>query len=117
MILIGIGTDIIEIDRVAHAMNEAFAERMFTPSERAYLTSKNEKAETAAGLFCAKEAAAKAVGTGFGGTLAPTDVEIHHYPNGKPYAVVAAMPDIQFMLSISHCKTYASATAVAYRKE
>lgn len=107
----GLGTDIIEIARIEQAIaNPRFLRHVFTEEERRWLASigKN-RAASAAGLYCAKEAIAKAVGTGFGETLRLQDIEITHDALGAPKV---RLPHPQFLLSISHCRTYATATAI-----
>lgn len=79
-----VGIDIVEIERVAaSAKNDSFLRGVFTEGELAYYESKGRRAETLAGLFCAKEAAAKALGTGIRG-FRPTDIEICHTEYGAP---------------------------------
>ena len=115
MIILGIGSDIIEIKRISDGINrrKGFIEKLFSETEREYFKIKNNNPQTIAGYFCAKEAVVKSIGTGFG-EISPLDVAIGHYPNGKPYAVIKKMPEVKFMISISHCKEYAAANAVAY---
>lgn len=62
----GVGIDLIEINRIEKAIqkNERFVEKLFTEKEIKYFNSRNNKAETIAGNFAAKEAIAKALGTG-----------------------------------------------------
>lgn len=105
----GIGTDIIEIQRIARNLeNEAFVRRVYTKQEEVYWRGKGVcAAETAAGLFCAKEAIVKAMGTGF--RIPIRSVEIGHDALGCPYVIT---PEGNFLLSISHCKEYAVATAI-----
>lgn len=63
----GIGLDMIEIARVGKAIGrERFRTRVYAPAERAWLDGRQWPAETAAGRFAAKEAVAKALGTGIG---------------------------------------------------
>ena len=116
--IIGIGTDIIEIDRVRKlAEGTKFMERFFTAAERAYLL--NKKPESTAGYFCAKEAVVKALGTGFSG-FKWTDVEIIKV-NSVPGVVlsggaleISKDKGIRMIhLSISHSREYATATAIA----
>lgn len=115
--IIGIGTDIIEIKRVEKLLDKKeFLERFFTVSEQEYIKSK--PAESAAGYFCAKEAVVKALGTGFSG-LKWKDVEViktnsvpgiilHNRAKEKADSIgVKAV-----FLSISHCREYAVATVV-----
>ena len=66
MSVIGVGLDLCQVDRIARAMeNPRFLARAFTQGERARIAEKG--AQTAAGLFAAKEAVAKALGSGFDG--------------------------------------------------
>lgn len=112
-----IGTDIIEIERVRKsAENESFLTGVFTAAERAYYAQHGSRAETLAGMFCAKEAVAKALGTGFNG-FRPGDIEITHTQSGAPTVCLAGkakalFPDAQIEVSISHCKEYATAVAI-----
>lgn len=100
----GIGTDIIEINRIAKAIKRKhFLNRVFTENEIAYA---NNKVETLAGMFCAKESIVKAMGTGFE-SLDFHKFEILHDDKGKPY-----VKDKNIMITISHCKEYATATAI-----
>lgn len=107
----GLGTDIVEIERVAKAIAKPrFLDKVYTPSERAWLDQLGDnKAQSAAGLFCAKEAIAKALGTGFGAQLGFHDIEIGHTTLGAP---IVLRPKGEFLLSISHCRDYAVATAL-----
>lgn len=83
--IFGIGTDLVEISRMETMKNrEAFLERYFTQSEIDYVHRKNNAAsQTMAGIYAAKEAAAKALGTGIVFPL--KDIEILHHENGMPY--------------------------------
>ena len=72
---------------------------------------------SAAGLFCAKEAVAKALGVGLYGLL-PREIEIFHSPAGEPQVrllgqAALRFPQVQLRVSISHTKTLATATALA----
>jgi holo-[acyl-carrier protein] synthase len=81
-------------------------ERMFLPEERQYILSKhNGAAQTAAGLFCAKEAIAKATQIPLWRLL--RTVCIHHDLQGKPYVDLPGMS-----LSITHTATTAAAVAI-----
>lgn len=107
----GLGTDIIEIARIQKAIaKESFLRHVFTEQEQCWLKEKGKQMpQSAAGLFCAKEAVAKALGTGFQNGLHFRDIEIGHTELGEPYVL---HPDQAFLLSISHCQTYAMATAI-----
>lgn len=117
----GIGTDIIEIDRLkknGKPLSERFMTRCFTEQEREHL--KNRNLENAAGYFAAKEAVAKALGTGFAGFW-PSAIEIRKNAFGKPEvflhnkaANIAKQAGVtKIDISISHCKTLAIAMAIA----
>jgi holo-[acyl-carrier protein] synthase len=116
--IIGIGTDIVKTARFAD-MKPRFVQRVFTSDERAYLSGKTPSC--AAGLFAAKEAVAKALGTGFRGFW-PNDIEIWHDTLGKPrvklhnQAAITAQKKARgryrVFVSISHTDTDALAFAV-----
>ena len=117
--MIGIGTDIIEIVRIKKAaQNERFLQRYFTKEELLFL--KEKKAESIAGNFAAKEAVAKAFGTGFRG-FGPKDIAILRDKNGCPFVAlsnkaqeIAKQQGIEKIhISISHNKENAIAFAVA----
>ena len=85
--ILGIGTDIEQVEKIKKSLqNPSFYNKVYTESEREYIEKKNNNSlfEHAAGIFCAKEACAKALGTGFRG-IAPKNIEICHQANGKPY--------------------------------
>ncbi|MDO4175690.1 MAG: holo-ACP synthase [Eubacteriales bacterium] len=107
----GLGTDMIEIERIKKALERpAFWHRVFTEAEQEWLKQRGEQMpQSAAGLFCAKEAVAKALGTGFRHGFGLCDIEIGHTELGAPYVI---LPHQRFLLSISHCQTYATATAI-----
>jgi len=116
--ILGIGTDIVKIARF-EGKNERFNTRVFTSSEQNYISDKGHK--SAAGLFAAKEAVAKALGTGFSGFW-PDAIEIIHNEKGRPevilhqkaaqIAVDLAGGDYSILLSISHTDTDAIAFVV-----
>jgi len=123
MEIFGIGTDIIEIDRFQRdgkPLGSRFMDRCFSPLEKAQL--KGRHIENVAGYFAAKEAVAKALGTGFVG-FRPSAIEISHDPAGKPEVKLAdgaakiaeAAGITKVEVSISHCKAYAMAMAIAHK--
>ena len=67
--ILGVGTDIIEIDRIKRAMDNTsgFLERIFTDKEIKYLSENSNRIESIAGNFAVKEAVSKALGTGIRG--------------------------------------------------
>ncbi len=119
MTILGLGTDIIEIDRIAKAMERAgpkFLERILTESERAYCLGHGNPLPRIAGRWAAKEAAVKALGLGFG-TIGFLDVEILLDDKGAPLLTLHGealrlFPKEKMLISISHCKEYAVATAI-----
>ncbi len=126
MNILGIGVDIIEINRIERLVhkNPRFLEKMFTNEERKYFESKNFKIESIAGNFAAKEAISKSIGTGIR-EFKMSDIEILRDELGKP--IVKTYNNLQsicidygvseIMVSISHCKEYAVANAIAITKE
>ena len=65
--ILGIGLDLIETARVKRSLeNPKFLEKVYTPGEQEYLLERKGNAQSAAGIFAAKEAVSKALGTGFG---------------------------------------------------
>jgi len=118
--IIGLGTDILETARMARGMqSQRFCSKIFTEGELMYCS--NKPLESAAGLFAAKEAAVKAIGTGFTGFW-PCDVEIIHDANEKPmvhplgvFKEICDSKQVIFQISISHTKDFVIAAAVAER--
>ena len=85
--IVGLGLDIAEIDRIEAAITRHGApilERLYTPAEMAYCESHRNKFERYAGRFAAKEAAMKALGTGWRRGVRWRDIEIIREPSGKP---------------------------------
>ena len=117
--IIGIGTDIIEIDRIKKAIenNKNFLEKVFTIKEIEMFQKRNMRFEVIAGNFAAKEAISKAIGSGIRG-FSLLDIQILRDELGKPIAYLSNNID-QFIkknytinISISHNKTSAIAFAV-----
>ena len=116
---LGIGVDLCAVSRMARAAEkEHFRNRVFTESERAYLQSRGKGAgQSAAAMFAAKEAVAKALGTGFAG-FGFADIEILPEENGRPTArltggALNALPQsARIHVSISHDGGLALAFAV-----
>jgi len=87
LVIVGLGLDIAEIDRIEAALSRHGApilERLYTPAEVAYCESFRGKFERYAGRFAAKEAAMKALGTGWGSGVRWRDIEVMREPTGKP---------------------------------
>jgi holo-[acyl-carrier protein] synthase len=89
--IVGTGVDIVETLRIAQALKrhgERFAKRVYTPAEVAYCQRFKNQAERYAARFAAKEAAFKALGTGWRDGVRWLDVEVTHLPSGKPELVL-----------------------------
>jgi holo-[acyl-carrier protein] synthase len=85
--ILGVGTDLIEIARIAESIRrygERFLRRIFTPREIEYCQRKKNAAESFAARFAAKEAGAKALGTGISRGLSWLELEVTRDPSGKP---------------------------------
>lgn len=85
--IIGMGVDIAEVRRVQAAIErrgEPFLRRVFTQREREYCERFRNKYERYAGRFAAKEAAMKALGTGWRRGVKWTDFEVVREPSGRP---------------------------------
>jgi len=85
--IVGLGLDIAEVDRIEAAIRRhgrPFLERLFTPAEIVYCESYRHSAERFAGRFAAKEAAMKALGTGWSKGVRWVDLEVVREPGGKP---------------------------------
>jgi len=122
--VIGLGTDIIECSRISemiHKHGELFLNRVFTQQEIAYCSSRKTSNQHYAGRWAAKEAALKALGTGWAKGIQWTDIAVSHQLGGKPIitidgvaAEIAKEQGIaEIMLSISHCRHYAVAYCIA----
>jgi len=118
--IIGIGIDIIEINRIEKVMlrTSSFIEKSFTSNEIEYFKSKGLKGNVIAGNFAAKEAISKAIGTGFRG-FGLKDIEVLRDGLGKPvvnlsYKIYKLLDIKEFNIhvSISHSKENAIAYAV-----
>ena len=113
----GVGLDVCEITRMEKRLEDTrFLERFFTEAERDYLRGKGRNgAQTLAGMFAAKEAFAKALGTGIAFEL--REAEILHDGQGKPeYRLHGKATELaggdRFHLSISHDGNTAAAVCV-----
>ena len=119
--IVGIGNDIIEIERIEKAISkEGFKNKIYTQRELENIKKRGNRAETYAGVFSAKEAISKAIGTGVR-EFSLTNLEILNDDLGKPYVVVSEKLDkilknkkesYQIEISISHSKKYAIAMAI-----
>ena len=111
----GIGIDLCEVARMQQLLDKDHSlRRMFTEEEQTYIHSKGASAaQTMAGMFAAKEAVLKALGTGL--TIAMTDIVIRHTGLGQPIVELrgkAADMGGTVMISITHEGGMAAAFAV-----
>ena len=119
---VSVGTDLIEIERVRHALErhgESFKERCFTEAERAYCDSRPNPAQSYAGRFAGKEAVGKALGFGVARAFAWQEVEIVGRPkpavrlSGRLAERAAALGVGSVDLSMTHSRELAQAVAIA----
>lgn len=124
MRIFGIGIDVVEVERIAAAIQrhgEPFLAKIFTPAEREYCETRKTPALHYAARFAAKEAVSKALGTGIGKHAGLHDLEIIHDQQGAPklqlsgaaeaFAKDHGITDIQ--ISLTHAREYAAANAIA----
>lgn len=118
--IIGIGLDLIELDRIEALLerNDKFPKRILTETEyRRYITlPKKRQVEYVAGRFCAKEAVSKALGTGIGKELSFQDITILNDNNGRPLMKVEKLKGKKIHLSITHTRQYAAAQVIIEEK-
>jgi holo-[acyl-carrier protein] synthase len=124
MQVLGIGTDIIECLRIAQMIErhaDLFINRVYTPYEIEYCHARKQATQHFAGRWAAKEAILKALGTGWRRGISWRDIEVRHDRGGKPIAITSggakeAMEQLgasEIMISISHCRSHATAYALA----
>ena len=122
--IIGIGTDITECLRIARMIErhgELFINRVYTTEEISYCQSRKQATQHFTGRWAAKEAVLKALGTGWRRGITWRDVEVRNEPSGKPIVavrggakeVIEQLGITQILISISHCRSHATATAIA----
>ncbi|SDM86890.1 holo-ACP synthase [Sediminibacillus halophilus] len=114
--IVGIGIDIVELDRIRDSFlrNSRLAERVLTENELAVLRkleAPGRQVEYLAGRFAAKEAYAKALGTGLG-KLSFQAIEIMPDEQGAPQLKVKSEHNRNLFLSISHSREYAVAQVI-----
>jgi len=122
--IIGIGTDIIECLRIAQMIErhgELFITRVYTPHEIRYCQSRKLATQHFAARWAGKEAVLKAVGTGWRKGISWRDIEIRNDPGGRPSValrggvldVVEELGITDMHISLSHCRSHATAYAIA----
>ena len=128
MEILGIGSEIVEclrIGRMIELHGELFLNRVFTPREIEYCSARKATTQHYAGRWAAKEAILKALGTGWSRGIRWRDLEIRNDVAGKPsVALGGEARDLcerlgigDMLISISHCRTHATALAVAVAAE
>ncbi len=121
--IVGSGIDLVEIDRIQNSLDrfgDRFLNRIFTAGEKRYCLSKKNAAESLAARFAAKEAAAKALGTGINYGITWREIEVQRAPDGRPSlqfhgraAEYAKRIGVQNMaLSLTHSRSTAMASVV-----
>lgn len=121
--IVGIGLDIAEVPRIKEAIErhgERFLARIYTDAERTYCESKPNKFERFAGRFAAKEAAMKAIGTGWKRGVAWRDFEVKRAPSGQPIiefhnkaaAIAKGLGVRRGLITISHTEQQAIAQVI-----
>lgn len=121
--IVGTGIDIAEVPRIAEAIErhgERFLRRIYTEGEIKYCDSKANRIERYAARFAAKEAAMKALGTGWSHGVRWRDVEVSRQPGGRPTMLfhgkaaefAAKLGAVHVALSLSHTAEQAIAQVI-----
>ena len=121
--IVGSGIDLVEIGRIHQSMErfgQRFLDRIFTAAEQAYCLRKRKAAESLAARFAAKEAGAKALGTGISRGVNWLEIEVVREPGGKPSLrfhgraaeIAAALGVAHTALSLTHSGDLAMASVV-----
>jgi holo-[acyl-carrier protein] synthase len=121
--IVGSGIDLAEIERIQHSMDrygKRFLDRVYTAGEQAYCLGKRKAAESLAARFAAKEAGAKALGTGISHGVNWLEIEVVREPGGRPalrfHGRAAEFANrlgaTRAALSITHTNTLAMASVV-----
>jgi len=112
-----------EIERIQHSVErygQRFLDRVYTAGEQAYCLRKRKSAESLAARFAAKEAGAKALGTGISHGVNWLEIEVVREPSGRPTLkfhgraaeFAAQLGSVRAALSITHTTTLAMASVV-----
>lgn len=124
MNVIGIGTDIVETLRIAQMIErhgELFLRRVYTEAEIDYCSARKAATQHYAGRWAAKEAVLKALGTGWARGIRWRDIEVQNELGGRPHIVLEGgalevsrrLGIDEMLISISHCRSHATAYALA----
>ncbi len=123
-LVIGVGTDLIEIDRIERSVErfgDAFLDRIYTPGEIAYCQRKKNATESFAARFAAKEAGAKALGTGISRGVSWKEFEVRRLPGQRPELHLSGRAEQiarqlgirRISLSLAHARLLSIAVVVA----
>ena len=121
--ILGTGIDLVEIDRIQQSLErygKRFLNRVFTPAEQAYCLRRRNSAESLAARFAAKEAAAKALGTGISRGVNWLEIEVVREPGGRPSLrfhgraaeIAARLGVARAALSITHTGSLSMANVI-----
>ena len=118
--ILGIGVDIIEIQRVQESVQnfgDSFLERIFTRGEIQYCTAKSNPVQHFAARFAAKEAVSKSLATGWRGEFSWKDIEVTNDVLGQPHIALHgrlkdALPHVSIFVSLSHSEKHVVAMAI-----
>jgi len=121
--IVGSGIDLMEIDRIEQSVQrygQRFLDRVYTAAEQAYCLRKRRFAESLAARFAAKEAGAKALGTGISHGVNWLEIEVVREPSGRPTLrfhgraaqMAAHLGAVRTALSITHTGRLAMASVV-----
>lgn len=122
--IVGLGTDIVEVVRIGQMIErhgEIFLNRVFTEDEVRYCQRRKQYTQHYAGRWAAKEAVMKTLGTGFSRGVGWRDIEVCSSRSGRPSItlrggareIAQQLGISEVLITISHCRAYATATAVA----
>lgn len=122
--VLGLGTDLIETSRIEESIErfgERFLNRVYTAGEIAYCSRKKNAAESFAARFAAKEAGAKALGTGISRGVSWRELEIGHAPGGRPTLRLSGRAEeiarglgiTRLNVSLTHSREMAMAVVIA----
>jgi holo-[acyl-carrier protein] synthase len=123
--VIGIGIDIIEIERIKKSVDdfgEQFLQKVYTPGEIDYCLSKQNKYQHLAARFAAKEAIYKAISSNWDSELSWQDMEIINAPNGMPEVKFKGnlekflSSEKSLKISMSHSRDYVACVAIVYKE-
>lgn len=122
----GLGVDIVEIERIRKALENqpAMIRRVFTKPEAEYCCARSNQYQHFAGRFAAKEAALKALGTGWAQGIRWRDVEVRSESSGKPMIhfhgkarkIFDSLNACTALLTITHAQSYAVAVVLLEKK-